>query len=61
MSLEVASKPKASLSQKVRILLAAAELVDRNGFHAVSILEIGATAGITGPAIYRHFDASLRY
>lgn len=27
------------------------------GFHAVSIAEIGAAAGITGSGIYRHFDS----
>jgi AcrR family transcriptional regulator len=44
-------------ARKERILLAAAELVARNGFHAVSMADIGATAGITGPAIYRHFGS----
>jgi AcrR family transcriptional regulator len=43
--------------RKERILLAAAELVARSGFHAVSMADIGATAGITGPAIYRHFGS----
>lgn len=39
-----------------RILAAAADLVARKGFHAVSIAEIGAAAGITGSGVYRHFD-----
>jgi AcrR family transcriptional regulator len=39
-----------------RILVAAADLVARKGFHAVSIAEIGAAAGITGSGVYRHFD-----
>jgi AcrR family transcriptional regulator len=39
-----------------RILTAAADLVARKGFHAVSVAEIGAAAGITGSGIYRHFD-----
>jgi AcrR family transcriptional regulator len=43
--------------RKGRILAAAAELVGRKGFHAVSIAEIGAAAGITGSGIYRHFDS----
>jgi AcrR family transcriptional regulator len=42
--------------RKNRILEAAADLVARKGFHAVSIAEIGAAAGITGSGIYRHFD-----
>jgi AcrR family transcriptional regulator len=37
-------------------LAAAADLVARKGFHAVSIAEIGAAAGITGSGVYRHFD-----
>ena len=39
-----------------RILTAAAELVARNGFHAVSMADIGAAAGITGSGVYRHFE-----
>jgi AcrR family transcriptional regulator len=43
-------------ARKDRILVAAADLVAQKGYHAVSMSEIGATAGITGPAIYRHFE-----
>lgn len=39
------------------ILDAAVELFRRNGYHATGIDEIGATAGVTGPAIYRHFKS----
>jgi AcrR family transcriptional regulator len=42
--------------RRSRILIAAADLVARKGFHAVSIAEIGAAAGITGSGVYRHFD-----
>jgi AcrR family transcriptional regulator len=42
--------------RRSRILVAAADLVARKGFHAVSIAEIGAAAGITGSGVYRHFD-----
>jgi AcrR family transcriptional regulator len=38
-------------------LAAAADLVARRGFHAVSIAEIGAAAGITGSGVYRHFES----
>jgi AcrR family transcriptional regulator len=38
------------------ILTAAAELVAQRGYHDVGMADIGAAAGITGPAIYRHFD-----
>jgi AcrR family transcriptional regulator len=43
--------------RKDRILAAAADLVARNGYHAVSMAEIGAAAGITGSGIYRHFES----
>jgi AcrR family transcriptional regulator len=43
--------------RKSRILAAAADLVGRKGFHAVSIADIGAAAGITGSGVYRHFDS----
>lgn len=35
----------------------AADLLARKGYHAVSIAEIGAAAGITGSGVYRHFDS----
>lgn len=43
--------------RKSRIMAAAADLLARKGYHAVSIAEIGAAAGITGSGIYRHFDS----
>jgi AcrR family transcriptional regulator len=43
--------------RKERILSAAADLFSRSGYHSVSMGDIGAAAGITGPAIYRHFDS----
>lgn len=45
------------------LLEVATELFARQGYHAVGIDEIGAAAGVTGPAVYRHFqnkDAILR-
>ena len=39
-----------------RILLAAQRLFHERGFDAVGMDEVGETAGITGPAIYRHFS-----
>jgi AcrR family transcriptional regulator len=40
-----------------RILRAAAELAAERGFHAVSMADIGAAAGIGGSGVYRHFDS----
>ena len=37
------------------LLNATAQLVAARGFHAVGIGEIGAAAGVSGAAIYRHF------
>ena len=38
------------------IVTAAADLFARSGYAAVGMDDIGAAAGVTGPAIYRHFD-----
>lgn len=43
--------------RRVKILDAAGELIGRNGYHAVSMGDIGQRAGITGSGIYRHFDS----
>lgn len=43
--------------RKQKILASAAHLVARNGFHSVSMSDIGTDAGITGSGIYRHFDS----
>jgi AcrR family transcriptional regulator len=42
--------------RRQRILSAAAQLVAERGYHEVGMADIGAAAGITGSAIYRHFD-----
>jgi len=43
--------------RREKILAAAAELVARRGYHAVSLADIGAAAGIVGSGIYRHFGS----
>ncbi len=43
--------------RRERILVAAAELAARRGFHTVGMADIGAEAGIVGSGIYRHFDS----
>lgn len=42
-------------SRREEILDAAARLFARHGFHGVSIDDIGAAAGMSGPGLYRHF------
>ena len=43
--------------RRERILRAAAGLVAARGYHAVSMADIGAAAGIVGSGVYRHFDS----
>jgi len=42
-------------SRRDQILTSAAELFARRGFHGVSITELGAACGVSGPALYKHF------
>ncbi|MGC7099417.1 TetR/AcrR family transcriptional regulator [Amycolatopsis lurida] len=44
-------------SRREQLLSAATDLFSQRGFHAVSMEEIGAAAGITGPSVYRHFPS----
>src|SRR3954447_6194797 len=41
--------------RRERILTSAISLFEENGFHGAGIDDIAAAAGVTGPAIYRHF------
>lgn len=42
-------------NRREQILQIAARLFARHGFHGVSIAELGAAVGVSGPALYRHF------
>jgi AcrR family transcriptional regulator len=57
-SLDEARIPRRSRDpdRKEKILTAAADLLARRGFHAVSMTDIGLEVGISGAAIYRHFQ-----
>lgn len=44
-------------SRRDQILATAASLFAARGFHGVSVVEIGAACGISGPAIYKHFTS----
>lgn len=44
------------MSRPQQILHAASRLFSEQGFDTVSIDEIGKAAGVSGPAIYRHFS-----
>lgn len=43
--------------RKEHMLLAAADLIARNGYLAVNMTDIGAAVGITGSGVYRHFES----
>lgn len=43
--------------RRAEIVAAAGELFATSGYPAVGMDQIGAASGITGPAIYRHFDS----
>src|ERR1700712_3518412 len=44
-----------ALSRREQILQVAARLFARHGFHGVTIADLGAAVGVSGPALYRHF------
>jgi AcrR family transcriptional regulator len=43
--------------RKAQLVTLAAELFGRRGYHEVGVQEIAAAAGLTGPAVYRHFPS----
>src|SRR5919108_4851035 len=49
--------PPIAASRREAILAAALDLFRRWGFHSVGIDEIGTSAGISGPGVYRHFPS----
>lgn len=42
-------------TRREQILATAAELFAARGFHGVSVADIGAACGVSGPALYKHF------
>lgn len=43
------------MSRRGQILATAADLFAARGFHGVSVADLGAACGISGPALYKHF------
>jgi AcrR family transcriptional regulator len=43
--------------RREQILDTAAALFAERGFHGVSVVELGAACGISGPALYKHFPS----
>lgn len=48
-------RSRAKSDRRSQLLAAAERLIAENGYLAVRLDDIGAAAGVTGPAIYRHF------
>ena len=44
-------------ARRTEILAAASEMFARNGFHGVSMDDLGAAVGLSGPALYRYFPS----
>lgn len=59
MSQDVAttSRGRAKADRREALLTAAAALFAEHGFARVSLEDLGAAVGISGPAVYRHFDS----
>lgn len=51
----VTTEQDAPPSRRQQILDTAAELFAQRGFHGVSVADLGAACGISGPALYKHF------
>ncbi|MBM9458722.1 TetR/AcrR family transcriptional regulator [Nocardioides sp. zg-536] len=49
--------PASAPSRREQILATAAELFAARGFHGVSVADLGAACGISGPALYKHFPS----
>ncbi|WP_134765758.1 TetR/AcrR family transcriptional regulator [Nocardioides sp. 1609] len=45
----------ATTTRREQILATAADLFARRGFHGVSVADLGAACGVSGPALYKHF------
>jgi AcrR family transcriptional regulator len=50
------SRGQAKATRRAAMLDAAAALFAHRGFNGVSIEDLGAAAGVSGPAVYRHFS-----
>ncbi|EGD54663.1 TetR/AcrR family transcriptional regulator [Gordonia neofelifaecis] len=64
MSSEIAPPPRpatrreqAKAARRVEILEAAARQIAQRGYNGVRLEDIGAAVGISGPAMYRHFES----
>ncbi|GGD09930.1 TetR/AcrR family transcriptional regulator [Nocardioides daphniae] len=56
-STSTARPARPATSRRQQLLDLAAEMFARRGFHGVSVTDLGAAAGISGPALYKHFPS----
>ncbi|TFD24541.1 TetR/AcrR family transcriptional regulator [Cryobacterium lyxosi] len=54
--IETTSRSRAKADRRSALLSAAATLFAQSGFNGVSIEDLGAAVGVSGPAVYRHFS-----
>ncbi|MCU1554745.1 MAG: TetR/AcrR family transcriptional regulator, partial [Arthrobacter sp.] len=54
-SVRTTQRGRAKENRRQALLSAAASLFALNGFNRVSLEDLGAAAGVSGPAVYRHF------
>jgi AcrR family transcriptional regulator len=52
---QATQRSQAKENRRQALLAAAASLFAVNGFNRVSLEDLGAAAGVSGPAVYRHF------
>ncbi|HBH57153.1 MAG TPA: TetR family transcriptional regulator, partial [Arthrobacter bacterium] len=55
-SVPATQRSQAKENRRQALLSAAASLFAANGFNRVSLEDLGAAAGVSGPAVYRHFQ-----
>ncbi len=51
------SRSRAKADRRAGLLASAARLFAENGFARVSLEDLGAAVGVSGPAVYRYFDS----
>lgn len=55
--MDVEPLPRARTNKREAIIAAAAELFSEGGFDGTGVVDIAAAVGITGGAVYKHFDS----
>src|ERR1700712_1502436 len=56
-ALMATSTAQPGTGRRAQILAVAAQLFAKHGFHGVTIADLGAAVGVSGPALYRHFPS----